>query len=196
VDRYVLHQRGWNGDRCRCNCNSFRALVARGGISANCSQEPSIGIRPLVAQARRKLALSTGTNWRGPSCYRAASRIALICWTDDFAEAGARDDIGEKRRRSSSADAVLGKIGPRSTRRCGRCRKFCTAVAVALKFEAARAVHRACSQEDPLRLAHGRGDGVGQTRFRHGSLAPLRRGFFVGARVTSALPNLLKVSSN
>jgi hypothetical protein len=92
VDRYVLHQRGWNGDRCRCNCNSFRALVARGGISANCSQEPSIGIRPLVAQARRKLALATRTtNWRGPSCYRAASRIALICWTDGFAEAGSRD---------------------------------------------------------------------------------------------------------
>ena len=87
VDRYVLHQRGWNGDRCRCNCNSFRALVARGGISANCPQEPSIGIRPVVAQARRKLALSTGTNWGGPSYYRAASRIALTCWTDGFAEA-------------------------------------------------------------------------------------------------------------
>ena len=75
VDRYVLHQRGWNGDRCRCNCDSFRALVARGGISANCPQEPSIGIRPVVAQAQRKLALPTGTNWGGPSCYRAASRI-------------------------------------------------------------------------------------------------------------------------
>ena len=89
VDRYVLHQRGGNGDRCRCNCNSFRALVARGGISANCPQETSIGIRPVVAQARRKLALSTGTNWGGPSCYRAASRIALTCWTDGFAKAGA-----------------------------------------------------------------------------------------------------------
>ena len=101
VDRYVLHQRGWNGDRCRCNCDSFRALVARGGISANCPQEPSIGIRPVVAQARRKLALPTGTNWGGPSCYRAASRIALTCWTDGFAE-GSRD-IGERRRRSSSS---------------------------------------------------------------------------------------------
>jgi len=44
-----------------------------------------------VAQARRKLALSAGTNWGGPSCYRAASRIALTCWTDGFAEAGAGD---------------------------------------------------------------------------------------------------------
>src|SRR5580704_11788828 len=97
VDRYVLYQRGWNGDRCRCNCDSFRALVARGGISAICPQEPSVGIRPVVAQARRKLALPKGTNWGGPSCYRAASRIALTCWTDGYA--GARD-IGERRRRS------------------------------------------------------------------------------------------------
>jgi hypothetical protein len=99
-------KRGWNGDRCRCNCDSFRTLVARGGISAICPQEPSIGIRPVVAQARRKLALPTGTNWGGPSCYRAASRIALTCWTDGFA--GARE-IGERRRRS-----VLARIGARS----------------------------------------------------------------------------------
>ena len=111
VDRYVLHQRGANGDRCRCNCNSFRALVARGGISANCPQETSIGIRPVVAQARRKLALSTGTNWGGPSCYRAASRIALTRWTDGFVEAGA-GDIGGRcsrrrpgRRRAATATA-------------------------------------------------------------------------------------------
>jgi len=30
-------------------------MRARGGISAICPQEPSIGIRPVVAQARRKL---------------------------------------------------------------------------------------------------------------------------------------------
>src|SRR5947199_10868858 len=97
VDRYVLHQRGGNADRCRCNCDSFRALVARGGISAICPQEPSIGICPVVAQARRKLGLPTGTNWGGPSCYRAASRNALTYWTDGFA--GARD-FGARRGRS------------------------------------------------------------------------------------------------
>jgi hypothetical protein len=31
--------------------------VARGGISAICPQDPSIGIRPVVAQAQGKLAL-------------------------------------------------------------------------------------------------------------------------------------------
>jgi hypothetical protein len=56
-------------DCCRCNCNSFRLLVARGGISAVCPQDPSIGIRPVVARAPGKLALLTGTNWGGPSCF-------------------------------------------------------------------------------------------------------------------------------
>ena len=104
VDRYVLHQWGWNGDRRRCNCDSFRALVARGGISAICPEEPSIGIRPVVAQARRKRALPAGTNWGGSSCYLAASRNALTGRTDRFP--GARD-IGERLAISLCQDRPL-----------------------------------------------------------------------------------------
>jgi hypothetical protein len=51
------------------------------------------------------------SNWRGPSCYRAASRIALTCWTDGLAEPGA-DDIGGRRRRSSSSVRAVERKPP------------------------------------------------------------------------------------
>src|SRR6516162_8235207 len=70
VDRYVLHQRGWNGDRCRCNCNSSRALVARGGISAIARRNQALefiqwwrrrganllSLRELIGEDRRVIA--------------------------------------------------------------------------------------------------------------------------------------------